>query len=571
MQRHEATPAAAGGHDVFDISPASATPGLTPESVPGGYGQRHHHGGGDGDDESTSSIEFVQDPKPLVMLGPYELRETLKKTETHFVKLARNTKTNTLHEVHVYPLSTLRKDPKLRLAVEREVLVLRNLRHPYIQRLDDVQYTATHLYVVLEFCAGGDLLDALTRQQQEALEAKLAAEAGGGGILDEAPPASFSANPGVVARLFLQLMQAVAFLHAEGVVHRDIKLENLLLDSTNTLKLSGFHAAAAGAIPASSQQQQESATTAEWVKNGGGSPHDSRGTRPAAQTDFRFRLSCGSCHYASPEVIAVCARVTAAAAAGGSAALADVSASDVGDADPMSYDGRGLDVWACGVCLFAMSTSMLPFIGGDDGAVFGAILRHEFHADAKREAALMGPHLAGLVAAMLEADPGRRITAGEVLSHSYWSAVPSAVRAAASRSRSRGNSPPSAAPAPSRSTNERASHQQVAQTPGQQHQEHQQYQQQQRDDRRVANTAEERSQPREHSIPVAHPSPLGQRHPTTTAQPITHGNGYAAQMAARRARSSSAERSTGNSKRPNQSGGPQRVRNVARTHQEEWV
>ena len=42
-------------------------------------------------------------------------------------------------------------------------------------------------------------------------------------------------------RLFLQMLAAVAYLHSENVVHRDLKAENLLLDARHDIKLAGKH------------------------------------------------------------------------------------------------------------------------------------------------------------------------------------------------------------------------------------------------------------------------------------------------------------------------------------------
>lgn len=40
-------------------------------------------------------------------------------------------------------------------------------------------------------------------------------------------------------RLFVQMLAAVAYLHSENVVHRDLKAENLLLDARHDIKLAG--------------------------------------------------------------------------------------------------------------------------------------------------------------------------------------------------------------------------------------------------------------------------------------------------------------------------------------------
>ena len=71
---------------------------------------------------------------------------------------------------------------------------------------------------------------------------------------------------------FTQLVSAIEYCHSRGVVHRDLKCENLLLDQFNVLKVTDFGFARGGMKP-------------------------TRGTYPLSQT------YCGSYAYASPEIL----------------------------------------------------------------------------------------------------------------------------------------------------------------------------------------------------------------------------------------------------------------------------
>jgi serine/threonine protein kinase len=506
---------------VFDVSPVTATPGETPGSAAGTtHRSAAQPRSAELDTDSVaSSIEFVPEVRPVVVIGDYELRETIRREDGFIVKVGFHTKEHTLHEIRIYSLRALKNDPKLRVRVERDVLCLRNLSHPYIQRLDTVLYTPGHMYVVLEFCHNGDLLDTLLQQQQEQQEQQHQQPDDASDVAGSIP-----ASPGVVARLFLQLMTAIAYLHSQGIVHRDIKLENLLLDKNNTLKLSNFHAAGAAADASAGSSGPGGVDHGRAA--GPLSPPSSASPRAPMSAlrsaNFNFVVPCGSCHYVSPEVI----RCAESARYAAYVEEQDPTASMSETVRPRvaAYDGRLQDVWSCGVVLFALSTGHLPFNGPSDGAVFAAILNRAFHGAAAPLLARQSPHLVALLDAMLDVNAATRITAGEVLQHPYWNAVPSAVRAAAAASR---QASPDGRPAGVQDA--------AALPPTPQHQ-----------DRRGRS-------------PLRAGDPAG-RGGTASPTLATRPGGYAAIAAARRDRSASQEQSQ-----------PASHRRVARTVHSSWV
>ncbi len=98
--------------------------------------------------------------------------------------------------------------------LKREIHIQRKLRHQNILSLVDVFEDEQHIYLVLEYCAGGSLFDYV--QTKKGLSEK----------------ESFV--------FFLQACLAVETLHRSRIVHRDIKPENLLLDKAKNLKLCDF-------------------------------------------------------------------------------------------------------------------------------------------------------------------------------------------------------------------------------------------------------------------------------------------------------------------------------------------
>lgn len=96
----------------------------------------------------------------------------------------------------------------------REIQVLKRLRHPNCISLLEAIETNTRIYLIMNVAENGDLLEY---------------------IRERGPMADDEAR-----RLFKQLITATEYFHGLGVVHRDLKCENLLLDISNNLVVSDF-------------------------------------------------------------------------------------------------------------------------------------------------------------------------------------------------------------------------------------------------------------------------------------------------------------------------------------------
>ena len=89
----------------------------------------------------------------------------------------------------------------------KEFDILGALDHPNIVRLLEVYDEPSRVNMVMELCEGGDLLDAWTE----------------GGVLADHGEED-------VKRILKQMLSALAYTHAKGVVHRDLKLNNWMLE-----------------------------------------------------------------------------------------------------------------------------------------------------------------------------------------------------------------------------------------------------------------------------------------------------------------------------------------------------
>jgi serine/threonine protein kinase len=88
--------------------------------------------------------------------------------------------------------------------------------HPNIVSLRKVISTSTLVYVILEYCDGGDLFTGIVEQRR------------------------YINNDALISRAFLQIVEAVEACHAKGVYHRDLKPENILVGKRGVMKVADF-------------------------------------------------------------------------------------------------------------------------------------------------------------------------------------------------------------------------------------------------------------------------------------------------------------------------------------------
>ena len=145
-------------------------------------------------------------------LPRYEFRGELGAGASGSVFLA--TDTHLKRRVAVKIVTENPDNPEYSLRFTREAQVMARLKHPNIVTVHDSGVEDDLLYIVMELVEGGTLADVL------ATEGKL--------------------EPGRAIVICEQLCRAVEYAHSEGVVHRDIKPGNILIDHDGTVKLTDF-------------------------------------------------------------------------------------------------------------------------------------------------------------------------------------------------------------------------------------------------------------------------------------------------------------------------------------------
>ncbi|MCD7467473.1 CBL-interacting serine/threonine-protein kinase 4 [Datura stramonium] len=224
-----------------------------------------------------------------IILGKYQLGRLLGRGSFAKVYHGRCLDDNTSIAIKVIDKKSTIADASMEPRILREISAMCRLNHPNIIKLNEVLATKSKIYLVMEIATGGDLYTKLNHRGR------------------------FSDS---TARFYFhKLVSALHFCHQNGVTHRDIKPQNILLDQNNNLKISDF---GLSALP-------------EQLQNG------------------LLHTACGTPAYTAPEV-----------------------------AYRKGYDGEKADSWSCGVILFAFLSGFLPFDDSNLSNMYRAIHRRQF-------------------------------------------------------------------------------------------------------------------------------------------------------------------------------------------------
>ncbi|XP_069821543.1 serine/threonine-protein kinase MARK2 isoform X4 [Dendropsophus ebraccatus] len=195
-------------------NPDSCTsPVLSLEPVLGPADSKTSSGGGNSKPNMLrcrTSIPTSTDEQPHI--GNYRLLKTIGKGNFAKVKLARHVLTGKEVAVKIIDKTQLNSSSLQKLF--REVRIMKVLNHPNIVKLFEVIETEKTLYLVMEYASGGEVFDYLVahgRMKEKEARAK-----------------------------FRQIVSAVQYCHQKFIVHRDLKAENLLLDSDMNIKIADF-------------------------------------------------------------------------------------------------------------------------------------------------------------------------------------------------------------------------------------------------------------------------------------------------------------------------------------------
>ena len=140
------------------------------------------------------------------LLEIYDVKNKLGSGKFGLVKLGIHKKTGQKVAIKIMKKSTM--DSSDLELVRTEIEILKICQHPNIIRLYNVFENADYLYIIMEYCYGGDLFSYLENRHFRLSEKR-------------------------ASTIIHQMATAVYYMHSFGVVHRDLKPENVLMTSTD--------------------------------------------------------------------------------------------------------------------------------------------------------------------------------------------------------------------------------------------------------------------------------------------------------------------------------------------------
>ncbi|KAK8836859.1 hypothetical protein M9Y10_037383 [Tritrichomonas musculus] len=303
-------------------------------------------------------------------VGKYVLRTTIGEGSHSIYKLAApaNEPSKKL-ACKVIEKMKCSAEPSFQNLFEKEMRTLSQLQNPFIINLIDFMSDNHRYYVFFEYCPR-TLLDVL---------------------LKSGPLSELNA-----ARLFKQIIQGVKYIHDSNIVHRDLKLENILISTDYNTELKSGPSSPVNSSPVSSFNSPSlfKAGSASMIpppstSNIIGIPKISSFLYSKSinmeENDGLVSTPCGSPNYASPETLS-----------------------------GKPYDAKISDMWSLGVILYTMVVGSLPWTAKQAPAMFDQIKKGQYKIPSH-----ISEKCKNLISSLLCVNVTKRIKIDQVLNHPF--------------------------------------------------------------------------------------------------------------------------------------------------------
>ena len=235
---------------------------------------------------SDRNIDFLKDD-----IFQYQIKGKIGEGMFGKVKLGIHLITKEKVAIKIFDKGKIKKE-KEQEYIEREISILKKLNHYNIIKLYNIIHNDNFIFLIQEYVPNGELLHFLENGENINLSEK------------------------DICKIYQQIISGIEYLHEVGIAHRDLKLENILLNFKNDIKIIDF-----GLSNKYNKDNEE-----------------------------LLQSSCGSPCYAAPEMI-----------------------------KGAKYHGVDTDIWSSGIILYLMLCKTFPFNDKNNSKLYQKILCGKFN------------------------------------------------------------------------------------------------------------------------------------------------------------------------------------------------
>ena len=296
--------------------------------------------------------------KSIKQVTNYYLIEEIGRGASAIVYLSVDDKKDELVAIKTIPVENLKKDNGL-INLKRELQILHKLKHDNIVKIKDFQSTKRNNYVVMEYCNGGNL-DQYKRFYERVTKCTL--------------------NEFFIQKIMRQITDGLEYMHSKNIVHRDIKLENILL---NFNKYSNY--AIKGNLPPKVKYEEVTLNDSFTIK--------------IADLGYSKELneSMGSTILGTPQNMSP-----------------DIIVNYVGN-ETKKYN-TSVDLWSLGTITYQLLTGKYPFIGKTHNEIFNHVMEGKYSLPSSLTASI---EIITFINGLLQFYPEKRLNWEQIKSHPF--------------------------------------------------------------------------------------------------------------------------------------------------------
>jgi serine/threonine protein kinase len=300
----------------------------------------------------------------MVTLADFEVVKHVGKGASGRVYLVKDRATNEHLALKVIEkASVYESNDAYRHALDERIVLELTENHPFILQIRSAFQNKDRLFLVTEYCSGGDLFEYLSRKSCPLEEEK-------------------------ARYIVAEILLALEHIHSHGVVYRDLKLENVLLDNDGHIRIAdfglskilrrrGFDSSAIAEMQSLDENAVIAVSAASAQAGGDAVSVNSRAAQSSGLNWQRTDTFCGTREYVAPEMLS-----------------------------NKPY-GTSVDVWAYGILLYEILCGRTPFFSRQRDEIYERIEKaHVFYPKG------MSADVQDLLTGLLQRNVDKRLGSG---------------------------------------------------------------------------------------------------------------------------------------------------------------